>query len=192
MAAFLIAAVRWAALFALVVAVALIFVRWRFPRQSNTQGLLAYWKYVWATMRERAADNRDRSASLKAVEGRTVLVVDPDEKSARVLAWQLQSLRCSVVIARSGTDAVAAAQRTNPDVVIADALLPDVSASDFYSCLPRRDGPIIFVGVLRDQYDTLRRLGRNVACFAKPYDPDEAIARAGYMLERSRDNRKNA
>lgn len=149
--------------------------------------MIAYWKEVWETMRDRAADRRDRADSLRALRDSTALVVDPDEKSARVLAWQLQSLRCRVITSRNGAEGLAAANRTEPDIVIADALLPDVSAADFYQSLPSPERPVVFVGVVRDQYDSLRRLGRNVACFAKPYDPDEAIALAGYMLRRSRD-----
>lgn len=174
-------------MFALVVAIALIIVRWRFPRRPNSQGVIAYWRDVWETMRDRSADRRERAESLRALRDSTALVVDPDEKSARVLAWQLESLRCKVITSRSGAEGLAAARKSAPDVVIADALLPDVSAADFYQSLPSPERPVVFVGVLRDQYDSLRRLGRNVACFAKPYDPDEAIALAGYMLRRSRE-----
>ncbi|OFX17710.1 MAG: hypothetical protein A2Z18_07530 [Armatimonadetes bacterium RBG_16_58_9] len=68
--------------------------------------------------------------------------------------------------------------------MIADALLPDVSAVEFYKSLNRRDIPVIYVGVLYAQWDELHRLGPNVLCLSKPFDPDEAAALAGLMLRR--------
>ena len=99
--------------------------------------------------------------------------------------WRLESLDCTVLRARSGRAALRVDQQSAPDVVVADALLPDVSAIQFYEQLGAAHRPVVFVGVLREQWDALHSLGANVACFGKPYDPDEVAAQAGAMLRRA-------
>jgi CheY-like chemotaxis protein len=183
----LVVAVRWLALFLLVVAALLIIVRWKFPvSQERAEGTLDYWRRVLRKLRERRANAKEKSLSLAAVRRRTALVVDPDEKSARVMAWKLENLGCKVVRSRNGAGALSQSRRSQVDFVISDTLLSDISAAEFYDELAVREAPVIFVGVLRDQWDELRAKGRNVACLAKPYDPEEVAALAGYMLRRRR------
>ena len=183
-----VAAVRWLALALLVIAIALIIIRWKCRDRPSVpyEGSIAFWHGVWRRWRERKEDVRERDRSLQALRGQTALVVDPDEKSCRVMSWKLENLGCRVVQARSGSQGAAMAANHDTDLVIADALLPDVSASDFYEMLDGLNAPVIFIGVLRDQRDELRSLGPNVACVAKPYDPEEVAALAGYLLRRTR------
>lgn len=184
MAKFLIA-LRYFAIVALLFSLLLLFLRWRYPQsRADSQGWLDYWRNVWDTWRDRKADEREQSLNRRALRGKTVLLADPDEKSARVIVWLLEGLECRVVKTRSGAQAIREAGRVHPDVVIADALLPDISAGEFYRELGLRNGPVIFTGVTGERYDDVHALGRNVACFGKPYDPDEAAAYAGRMLRR--------
>ncbi len=178
---------------ALVFAILLIIARWKYP-QNNTrrQSTLECWRNAWEAWRDRKADEREQARNCKALRRKTVLLADPDDRSARVMTWKLESLDCNVIAVRSGSRAIREAEKARPDVVIADALLPDMSAADLYWELHISDRPIIFTGVSPDQWDNIHSLGRNVACFGKPYDPDEAAAQAGRMLRRTTANAEEA
>lgn len=184
----LLLAARYIALFGLVVSIALIFVRWRFPKKESKgdkgsgsrEKEPSYWQVFWYMRRKAKAKAREREGDLRAIRGKSVLVVDPDEKSSKVLIWRLEQLGCKVVKARSGSQAVGMA--SSVDVVISDALLPDISAVEFCDALAGSDVPIVLVGVLRAQREELARLGDRVACLGKPYDPDDAAVLAGRAL----------
>jgi DNA-binding response OmpR family regulator len=139
---------------------------------------------LWSRWLDAREDGRERSANLRALRGKRVLIADPDEKSARVLTWRLQRLRCGVHRARTASQALKLAPGIDPDVVIADALLADMNAAEFFQSLPRQNIPVVFVGVLRSQWDQIRSLGRDVACLAKPYDPDDVASFAGLAIRR--------
>jgi CheY-like chemotaxis protein len=189
MPARLIIMLRWAAVVVLLLAAALIIARWKLPmRQTRAQSALGYWRDVFRRMLARRRGGSERKGNLRALAGRTGLIVDPDEKSSRVMAWKLESLRCAVLKAASGRLGLAVARDSDPDFIIVDALLRDVSAAEFFRLLPRGDMPVVFVGVSGGQRDNLRAMGGNVACLGKPYDPEEAAAHAGMMLRRGRDS----
>lgn len=177
--------IRWIALLVLILAILLIIVRLKLPMpERRSTGLIESLRRLWARLRERREDARAKQADLRALQGKRVLLVDPEDKSARVMQWKLEDLGCSVITAKTGMQGLKLAARNAPDVVIVDALLPDIQASEFYRALELPDIPVVFVGTLASQYDELRRLGSKVACVSKPYDPEEVAALAGYMLPR--------
>lgn len=179
---------RYIGIFLLIIAVMLIIARWKFPVQTpRSRGFLAYLRDLWNAMRERHEDAREKSQNLTAIRNKTALLLDPDEKSSRIMTWRLESLGCEIIRARDGVQGLHNSQEYNPDFIIADALLTDMSASDFFYSLKDRSMPIIFIGVLRNQWEELHKLGYNVACFAKPYDPEEVASIAGYMLLRDKE-----
>lgn len=182
MAARLIVYARWLAIVVIVLCVALIIARWKLPmRERRSQSTLRFWLDVWRRLRGRRQDRRERSASLRALRGKSVMIVDPRDKSARVMTWELERLGCSVARAKSGTQALNRARQAKPGVIIADALLPDMPAIEFFNTLGIGDVVVVFVGVLPNQWDELRSLGRNVGCLPQSYDPEEAAALAGRL-----------
>ena len=186
-------AIRYVGLALLVIAIALIIIRRKFPsRETASRSIVGSVRELWRRIGERREDLRERSMNLRALRDKSALVVDPDEKSARVLNWKLGSLGCKALRSRTGASGLARAAREDPSIVVADALLADVSAADFYRSLGRRDIPVIYLGVLYAQRDELHRLGRNVRCMSKPFDPDEAAALAGLMLRRLEKERESS
>jgi len=177
--------IRWIALLVLILAILLIIARLRFPAPDRRSvGMIESMRRLWARLREKREDAKARQADLRALRGKRVLLVDPEDKSARIMRWKLEDLGCDVIAAKTGMQGLKLVTRNAPDVVIVDALLPDIQASEFYYALKLPDTPVIFVGTLASQYDELRRLGSKVACVSKPYDPEEVAALAGYMLPR--------
>ncbi len=174
---------RYVGLVILVLAIVLIIARWKLPmREHRSASTLDILRGLWARWRERRQGTREHSEDLAALRGKRALLVGPEDKSLRVMRWKLEGLRCAVVRARTGTQALALAHEERPDVVIADALLPDMSAEDFYRSLGSRDVPVAFVGALGRHWDEIRALGPNVTCAGRPFDPEEAAAAIGYML----------
>ena len=175
---------RWIAIFALAASIALIFFRWKLPRKREPSvSALGYWREVWRQWRKSRKKDRERCTDARALRRKSVLVVDPDERSSRVLVWRLECLGCKVRRARTGALALETALSAKPDVIIADALLPDVSAVDLFNTVGL---PVVFVGVLKAQRKEIAALGDSVACLGKPFDPDEAAAAAGRLLRRNR------
>lgn len=174
---------RWIAIFVLAVAVALIVVRWRFPIQRRFgDGTLGFWRAVWQRVQQWRAQSREWNADIKALCGKPVIVIDSDERRSRVLVWRFESLSCTVTRARSGARGLELAENMQPAVVIADALLPDMAATDLY---PAVRLPIVFVGATKSQRKELTALGDDVACLGKPFDPDQVAAAAGRLLRRN-------
>lgn len=177
---------RWFAVVVLLVSIALILARWKYPqKQEPSQGTFALWREIWRQWRKSRSREKEHSANLRALRGRRVLVADPDEKSSRVLIWRLEGLGCTVCKARNGTHGLSLVSSENPDVAVVDALLPDVSAIDFFESLPAPKAPVVFVGALQTQREELRRLDGRVACLGKPFDPEDAVVLAGKLLRQT-------
>lgn len=187
MPARLILALRWVALAVIVLAVVVIVLRRKLPPRPRmvSQPAPNFWRELWLRWLDAREDSRERAANMRALRGKRVIIADPDEKSARVLTWRLHRLRCSVHRARTATQALKLARELDPGLIVADALLADMNAAEFYQSLPRQSIPVVFVGVLRSQWDQIRSLGRDVACLAKPYDPDDVASFAGMAIRRN-------
>jgi CheY-like chemotaxis protein len=176
---------RWLAVFVLAISIGLIIVRWKFPRKPESSGTaFGYWREVWRQWRRWKARDRQRDLDIRALHGKSVLVIDPDERSSRVLVWRLQGLGCRVIKARTATRGLELAASEKLDVIIADALLPDMSAGDIHAAAGAVGLPVVFVGAVKGQRRELAALGDNVVSLGKPFDPDEATAAAGRLLRR--------
>ncbi|MEA2684326.1 MAG: two-component system, OmpR family, alkaline phosphatase synthesis response regulator PhoP [Chloroflexota bacterium] len=68
----------------------------------------------------------DPGMSEQGVKG-TVLVVDDELALVRVLALHLESVGYNVLTATSGTEALAHIRQDRPDVVVLDAMMPEMS-----------------------------------------------------------------
>ena len=113
---------------------------------------------------------------------RLVLVVDDDEQVQSLLSHLLTRRGYWVVAVGSGADALAAARRQRPDLVLLDVHLPGLSGYDVCRELRATFGerlPILFVsGVRTEPYDRVAglRLGAN-DYIIKPFAPEELLAR---------------
>ena len=175
--------IRYVAIAMLVLSVLLMIARWKYPQnQEKSPSAIERWREVWRLYRKSRDRERERSLDIRAVRRKSVLIVDPDEKSARVLVWRLEGMGCTVFRARNGTLGLSAANGSHGyQIVIADALLPDISAVEFYDRLPT-GLPVLYVGVLDNQRDELKQLGPNIACLRKPFDTEKAVELAGRLI----------
>ena len=105
----------------------------------------------------------------------TVLVVD-DEKPNRDLLAELLKHDCRVILAKNGTQAIDRAHELQPDLILLDVLMPDMSGHQVIQALKHDDAtrhiPVIFVSALDSPEDEERGLDLGAVDYiTKPFHP---------------------
>jgi len=107
----------------------------------------------------------------------TVLVVEDEEDIRTILRMSLQQFGgFTVVDTASGSEAVEAARRLRPDVVLLDVMMPDIDGPEVLAALradpATRSLPVIFLTAkaMPAELERLRALGAR-AILTKPFDP---------------------
>ncbi len=123
---------------------------------------------------------------------RRILVVDDDATVRDVVRRYLERDGHQVTALDRGTDAVAAVGRLDPDLIILDLTLPDISGIDVCRELRRTSPvPIIMVTALGEEAD--RVLGLEVGAddyVTKPFSPRELALRVASVLRRASSSAK--
>ena len=100
--------------------------------------------------------------------GRTlkVLVVDDDPKAVELLAVRVLSLGCTVMRAYGGREAIDAARRERPDLIVLDLMMPDVNGFDVVKALHEQSAtaaiPILVVTAKPVTAEDRKELGESV------------------------------
>ncbi len=109
-----------------------------------------------------------------------VLIVEDDRDEAEFLRTLLQQQGMDVEVAKDGGQARAAFTMHQPDFVLLDLILPNVSGFEVCEQLKRiNDGvPVLVLTAIDmdDARDLAQRVGAD-AYMTKPYDPDELLER---------------
>ena len=118
-----------------------------------------------------------------------LLVVEDEPNILELLSASLRYAGFDVVTAAAGTEAVQAAQRHRPDLIVLDVMLPDMDGFDVIRRL-RGGGariPVVFLTARDATEDQVRawRLGGD-DYVAKPFSLEEVIARIRAVLRRTR------
>ena len=119
----------------------------------------------------------------------TVLLVDADARSARLLDVNLRKAGYSVTIAVDGEDALEKLELSTPDLVLTDTRLPRLDGYGFVARMKDRPEwskiPIVFVSAQRSIEDRIRGLELGVEDFlTKPVFVRELLARVDLLLAR--------
>lgn len=116
-----------------------------------------------------------------------ILVVEDDPTVRDVVARYLERDGHQVTVADRGADALEAVARLNPDLIILDLMLPDISGIDVCRKLRLTSHvPIIMVTALGEESD--RVLGLEVGAddyVTKPFSPRELALRVASVLRRA-------
>lgn len=117
-----------------------------------------------------------------------VLLVEDDERLARLTSRYLQEHGVVVTVAYSGTDALAEASRHTFDVVLLDLMLPGRDGLEVCRELRgRTDVPIIMVTARGEEADRVLGLETGADDYlAKPYSSRELLARVRAQVRRAR------
>jgi DNA-binding response OmpR family regulator len=118
----------------------------------------------------------------------TVLLVDDDRLILRSVTFLLQQEGYRVVPVASGTEALAAARRAPPDVVLLDVALPDLSGVEVCRRLRQETAvPIIMLTARRTEAEKIVGLDAGADDYVtKPIGAGELTARIRAALRRGR------
>jgi DNA-binding response OmpR family regulator len=118
---------------------------------------------------------------------RTILVVDDDHKTVELIRLYLERDEYQVWVAYDGRQALEAAHRMHPDLIILDLMLPKIDGLDVCRILRQEtDIPIIMLTAKTTEEDKL--LGLDIGAddyISKPFSPRELMARLRAVLRRS-------
>jgi len=116
----------------------------------------------------------------------TVLVVDDERKIRELVRSYLEREGYAVLEADTGQRALEAASRAEPDMVILDLMLPDISGEEVARSIRSvSDTPIIMLTAKAGEDDRIAglRLGAD-DYLVKPFSPRELVARVEAVLRR--------
>ncbi|TKA93094.1 response regulator transcription factor [Halopseudomonas bauzanensis] len=121
----------------------------------------------------------------------TVLIVDDALDSIRMLNDVLENAGMTVLVALEGAQALNISRNITPDIVLLDALMPNMDGFETCRQLKRNpalaDVPIIFMTGLSDTEHVVMGLNAGgVDYVTKPINPDELIARMQVHLANAR------
>lgn len=116
-----------------------------------------------------------------------ILVVEDDYGIRRSIATQLRAEGYEVVEAADGGEAVTAARREKPDLILTDLAMPAVDGFTLIAALRKTmTTPIIVLSVRGGEADRVRALDLGADDFvSKPFSVAELLARVRAQLRRS-------
>lgn len=111
-----------------------------------------------------------------------ILVVDDEQDILVILDKRLSKEGYEVIKAANGTDAMLLAKAEQPDLIVLDIIMPDMSGSEVAERLKKdaatKNIPVMFLTCLFTKKDEVEK-GHEIAgnfFIAKPYDPNELLA----------------
>ena len=116
-----------------------------------------------------------------------ILIAEDSPTQAEQLRYLLEQHGCVVASAANGKEALAAARRRKPDLIISDVVMPEM---DGYGLCKRiksdeklKNIPFVLVTMLSDTQDVIRGLECGADNFIrKPYDERYLLSRIHYLL----------
>ena len=119
-----------------------------------------------------------------------ILIVDDDPDMVELLRFALTEAGYSTCTAATGTEALAEAQRSSPDLVVLDLLLPEMNGFNVCENLRRNPAtasvPIIMITVLPGQFPRLVGAEAGVNAYvSKPFPMQELVACVAGLLRGS-------
>ena len=118
----------------------------------------------------------------------TVLVVDDDSNIRQVVRFALEKAGFSVIEARDGGEALAMFERSRPELVVLDIMMPELDGTEVCRTLRRTSQvPIVFLSSRDDEVDRIVGLELGGDDYVtKPFSPRELVARIRAVLRRTR------
>lgn len=118
----------------------------------------------------------------------TVLIVDDNSNNVKIIAITLRPLNYKLVIATSGQGAIEMVEKTRPDLVLLDVMMPGMDGYETCEIIKSKKEnenlPIIFLTALNDQANVIKGFeSGGVDYITKPFNKEELISRVRTHLE---------
>jgi two-component system, OmpR family, response regulator len=117
-----------------------------------------------------------------------VLVVDDEPNIRELVQVALKFHGCAVTTSATGTDALALAETTDPDLIVLDVVLPDIDGFEVCRRLRASDNdvPVIFLTARDTTSDTVTGLTLGGDDYiTKPFSVEALVARVRAVLRRT-------
>ena len=116
-----------------------------------------------------------------------ILLIEDDKKIARVVTAYLEGEGYRVVHAERGKDAIAAAEKEPPLLILLDLMLPDTTGEELYQELKARaDAPVIMISAKSSEEERIAGFALGADDYVvKPFSPRELIYRIRALLKRT-------
>jgi len=116
-----------------------------------------------------------------------VLVVDDDDDIRFLIAYKLTSAGHDVTLAADGSRGLDAARRENPDLILLDWMMPEMSGVEVCTALRAdpvsHETPVILITARSQQADIERGFAAGASDYVlKPFSPSELLARVTEIL----------
>ena len=134
------------------------------------------------------AENEELLEEMSEGEARQKILVADDEASIRrILETRLKMVGYDVVVAEDGEEAVEVFNKTNPDLVVLDVMMPKMDGYGVTREIRRTsDVPIIILTALGDVSERITGLELGADDYViKPFSPKELEARVKAVLRRT-------
>jgi len=120
------------------------------------------------------------------LEEKKVLVVDDENKIVEVVKSYLEREGCIVFEAFDGKQALEAFERINPDLIVLDLMLPDMTGEDICNIVRKKSRvPIIMLTAKIDEKSIISGLHMGADDYiTKPFSPRELMARIYAIFRR--------
>jgi PleD family two-component response regulator len=118
--------------------------------------------------------------------GASILIADDDPDVTRIVDAQLRGAGHQTTIAFDGVEALASLERSRPDVLILDLMMPRLGGFDLLTRLQRAEGPrpkIVVLSARGREDDVTRAFALGADDYVtKPFNPQELLARVARLL----------
>ena len=120
------------------------------------------------------------------LEEKKVLVVDDENKIVEVVKSYLEREGCKVFEAFDGKEALEIFERVNPDLIVLDLMLPDMTGEDICNIVRKKSRvPIIMLTAKIDEKSIISGLHIGADDYmTKPFSPRELMARIYAIFRR--------
>lgn len=120
----------------------------------------------------------------------TVLIVEDESSQVELLKFNFEKAGYATRVAMDGEEGLLQAEEHNPDLIILDWMLPELSGIEVCRQLKRGEStktiPILMLTARGEESDRVRGLDTGADDFVvKPYSVKELLARARAMIRRS-------
>lgn len=128
---------------------------------------------------------------MPAFEDPTVLIVEDEAAQMEMLAYNVEAEGFRVLRAADGEEGLLIAEEDQPDLIILDWMLPNISGIEVCRQLKRKPGtraiPVIMLTARGQEEDRVRGLDTGADDYVvKPYSVNELMARVRAIIRRTR------
>ena len=118
----------------------------------------------------------------------TVLIVDDNSTNIKVIAITLRSQDYKLVIATNGNNAVEMVEKTRPDLVLLDIMMPGMDGYEVCKIIKSKKEneniPVLFLTALDEKENLVKGFeAGGVDYITKPFNKDELISRVKTHLD---------